>query len=131
MADDTLACPECGAPMVLRETAKYRYPNGDPRRFYGCSRWPSCDGIHGAHPDGTPLGIPADKPTKAARIVAHAAFDSLWKGGAMKRRAAYRWMQQAMNLPEAEAHISMFDAAQCAKLATAVHAYLTREDALR
>lgn len=115
-----VTCPECGAPMVLRETEKFRYPNGDARRFWGCSRFPACDGIHGAHPDGTPLGIPADKATKQARITAHAAFDSLWKGGAMSRKAAYRWMQQALAMTEDEAHIGRFTIEQCTRLENAV-----------
>ena len=36
--------------------------------FYGCSRYPVCQNTHGAHPDGTPLGKPANKATREARI---------------------------------------------------------------
>lgn len=83
--------------------------------FYGCTRWSDagCRGTHGAHPDGSPMGVPATLATKRARMEAHAAFDKLWKDGRMKRRAAYLWMQRAMNLPEELAHIGMFDADQC------------------
>ena len=39
---DTPACPRCGAPMVLR-TAKRGARVG--KQFYGCSTYPSCNGI--------------------------------------------------------------------------------------
>ena len=38
----TLLCPKCGAPMVLRTAA--RGANAG-RQFYGCSRYPACRGI--------------------------------------------------------------------------------------
>jgi ssDNA-binding Zn-finger/Zn-ribbon topoisomerase 1 len=68
-------CPKCGSEMMLRTTTKYTYPNGDPRKFYGCSKWPACNGTHGANPDGTPLGIPGNDEVKEARHKAHVAFD--------------------------------------------------------
>ena len=117
-----LRCNEkgCGAPMVLRETRKYTYPNGQPRKFWGCSRWPDCKGIHGAHPDGSPLGIPADKPTRQARIEAHAVFDAAWRSRGMTRREAYVWLQELTGLDRGAAHISKFDAKTCAALVSAV-----------
>jgi ssDNA-binding Zn-finger/Zn-ribbon topoisomerase 1 len=69
MTKTKVICPECEAPMVLRWTDKYK------RHFYSCSRWPECDAAHGADPQGKPLGIPANKATKRARIAAHDAFD--------------------------------------------------------
>jgi superfamily II DNA or RNA helicase len=36
----TPTCPQCGAKMVIRTTYKY----GDPREFWGCSRYPQCTG---------------------------------------------------------------------------------------
>lgn len=102
-------CGECGAPMILRESRH--------GKFYGCSRYPECRGTHGAHQeDGRPLGIPADKETKAARIKAHEAFDELWKGRQMTRTAAYQWMGEAMGLEPANRHIGRFTKEQCAQL---------------
>jgi ssDNA-binding Zn-finger/Zn-ribbon topoisomerase 1 len=111
-----LTCPECGAGMTLKSS---RFGP-----FYGCARWPDtgCPGSHGAHPDGTPLGVPANRETKAARVRAHAAFDTLWRGGGMKRRAAYRWMQDALGLTSDEAHIGRFDVPTCERLIAAVEA---------
>lgn len=119
-----LDCPECGQPMVLRRSK--RGP------FYGCSAWPQCDGSHGAHPDGRPLGIPADKKTKQARIVAHAAFDRLWKSfGERRRRStartrAYRWLESEMKLSTDDCHIARFTRAQCEEVVRLVHARLDR-----
>ena len=109
-------CAECGAPMVLRETHKYRWKNGQPRKFYGCSRFPICSGIHGAHPNGQPVGIPGNKEVKLWRIQAHAAFDLLWASGLMPRKAAYQWMQQAMEMTKDEAHIGRFTIEQSQRL---------------
>ena len=108
----------CGAKMHLK-----------PSRFglfYGCSRWPECDVTHGCHKaTGEPLGKPADKSTREARIAAHAAFDRLWKGeeAAMNRQRAYEWMRTALSIPWDEAHISMFDEDLCRRLVHLVTEY--------
>lgn len=113
-----LVCPECGAPMVLRTTDKHTYKNGLPRKFYGCSNWPECNGTHGAHPDGSPLGTPANQATKNARINAHAMFDRLWQGSKpkMTRKEAYRYLQRIMGMTKEEAHIGHFTIEQCQEL---------------
>jgi ssDNA-binding Zn-finger/Zn-ribbon topoisomerase 1 len=103
-----IACADCGAPMELR--------NSRFGKFYGCSTYPECKGTHGAHPDGKPLGVPANRETKDARIRAHAAFDRLWKGGPMSRREAYRWMRKKMDMSASEAHIGKFTKEQCDQL---------------
>lgn len=108
-----VTCPECGSPMVLRETKRFTYKNGTPRKFYGCSQWPKCAATHGAHPSGEPLGVPADAKTKRLRIEAHQAFDQLWKSGMMSRDKAYRVMQKVMGMTEDEAHIGRFTKDQC------------------
>lgn len=102
----TVACGECGSAMVLRSS---RYG-----KFYGCTKFPKCRGTHGAHPDGKPLGTPADRETKLARIEAHAAFDALWKDGLLGRKNAYRWMRKAMGLKPDDCHIAKFTKEQCA-----------------
>jgi hypothetical protein len=105
--------------MVLRHTSKFpKHP-----LFYGCSTWPTCTATHGAHADGTPLGIPADKVTKAARIKAHDAFDKLWQGGQMRRVEAYTWMQRVMGMTKEQAHIGRFTKAECEKLEGLANVY--------
>jgi len=110
-----LMCPECGAPMELRPS---RFG-----QFWGCTRYRAtgCKGSHGAHPDGSPLGIPANAATKAARVRAHAAFDLLWKEKHVdSRKAAYRWMQERLELSPEQAHIGSFSIEQCEALIVAV-----------
>lgn len=111
-------CADCGSPMQLRSS---RFGP-----FYGCTRWPECDGTHGAHPDGAPLGRPADYDTRRARIKAHEAFDGLWQTGRLKRRTAYNWMQRAMRLRPEQAHIGRFNAGQCYRLIRLVRQELAR-----
>lgn len=105
-------CP-CGAPMVLRTTRKYRRPNGDDTVFWGCSMYPACLHTHGAHRNGKPLGIPANRRTRGARYRLHREFDQFWKSGAMSRRQAYGALAGLMGMTEDECHIGRFDLQQC------------------
>lgn len=102
-----LKCPEpgCGADMVLR-SSRYGY-------FYGCSRYPACKGTHGAHKDGSPMGTPADKATRQARIRAHDVLDRLWKQEGHRRGDLYGWLAREMHLDPEDAHIAMFNREQC------------------
>jgi hypothetical protein len=126
-------CADCGAKMRLRFSSKHekfaRNRRGRKNKktksaFYGCSAWPECSGTHGAHADGRPLGIPANKETKSARIRAHAAFDHLWKDKDQPffqdRGAAYAWLGETMDLEGEDAHIGRFDTQQCEQLVAAV-----------
>lgn len=103
-----LICADCGARMEVR-ASKYG-------AFYGCVRWPECNGTHGAHPDGSPLGTPADKATREARIKAHFVFDQVWKNQYLLRRQAYQWMREQMGLSHSKAHIGRFSKEQCERL---------------
>lgn len=100
-----VTCADCGSPMDLRDS---RYG-----KFYGCSSYPKCKGTHGAHPNGKPLGKPANRATKDARIHVHAEFDKLWKGHRMSRTRAYEWMAEVMGLAAWEAHIGNFTIMEC------------------
>lgn len=100
-----LQCPECDESMILRDS---RFG-----LFYGCSTYPDCKGTHGAHPDGRPLGKPANAETKKARMAAHKTFDRLWTSGRMSRTKAYRWLKYSTRLPN---HIGEMDKNQCEEL---------------
>ena len=105
----TLTCPGCGGLMYLKK--------GKHGKFYGCTNFPECREVHCAHQDtGEPMGIPADKETRQWRLKAHEVFDKLWRNGGWKRSEAYRWLAKVMGLDKKEAHIGMFDMAQCKKL---------------
>lgn len=107
------ACPYCHSDMILKETSKFKYKNGQNRKFYSCIRFPSCNGIHGAHPDGKPFGVPATKEVKDLRIKAHSVFDELWKNGKMTRNEAYSWISKKMGK---QIHIGELDKADCEKI---------------
>lgn len=112
---DPIDCPECGAPMRLRESKRLK------KTFFGCSRWPLCDGTHGAHPNGEPLGIPANAETKAARTRAHHAFEKV--ESIAGRKAAYKWLATVLKIERKDAHIGMFDLAMCERTIGAVTSY--------
>lgn len=109
-----IACPECGAAMVLKRAGAARAWAKRHPYFWGCSAYPACRSTHGAHPDGRPLGIPADRETKAARIAVHAAFDPLWRaGGPLRRGEAYEWLRLRLGLTHDECHVGRFDLLTC------------------
>lgn len=116
LARDNLKCADCGALMGIRSSKKY------PNPFYGCSKFPECRGTHGAYPDGRPLGRPANKATKLARMRAHAVFDLIWQEPKHDhtRSQAYAWMSMKLLLQKGCAHIALFDLKQCEQLIEAV-----------
>lgn len=85
-----LHCAECSNKLHLRDS-EY----GIRYLPISCER-EHCDGALGAHPDGIPVGKPADRRAKAARVIAHEEFDRLWKNGKMTRSRAYAWMISAL-----------------------------------
>lgn len=106
-------CPDCGATMQLRRSQKFRYPNGKPRRFWGCSEYPLCHAVIGAHPDGKPVGIPANIETRKARSRAHDAFDAWIEKYSITKNQGYRWLAEMLGVPEPEAHMGMMDKETC------------------
>jgi len=116
-----VTCAECGAKMSPRF---HDWRQGRGRQpFYGCSQYPDCQGRHGAHIDGRPLGKPGNKATRATRMRAHAVLDRLWKGkdARMSRTGAYVWMQKALGLLPKDAHIGSFDEERRAHLISSAH----------
>ena len=88
--------------MELKKTGKYRTKAGAAKLFYGCTRYPFCTGTHGAHPDGRPLGTPADKATKEARTAAHKVLEHAFgdQNNRQARTQAYRWLKAQKDLPD-------------------------------
>lgn len=103
---DQVPCPDCGAPMRLRHSKH--------GLFFGCSNYPNCRGTHAASPEGQPIGTPGTAADKAARVAAHAVFDTLWKTGGMGRSDAYRWLHKT--LPHLPRHICDMTADQANEL---------------
>lgn len=78
ITNNKVICPSCGIPMVLKQTTKYKYKNGNSRKFYGCQNWPNCDCTHGAHPDGRPMGFPVTKEVRELRQLVHRQLEERW-----------------------------------------------------
>lgn len=107
MQEHELDCPDCGDSMTLvadRVFTGYRCRNLE------------CRGVHGCHPDGTPVGTPADRDTRKARMRAHEAFDRLWKTEKMTRTRAYIWLANMLDVERDKCHIGLFDVTMCKKL---------------
>lgn len=98
---NTVACPECGSEMTLRTSTKFKTNSGEARKFYGCSKYPECKGTHGANPDGTPMGTPADGETKALRQAIHMLLEVVfgkWNDKSARNKM-YAWLKE--NAPQA------------------------------
>lgn len=104
----------CGALMVARES--------DHGPFFGCDRWPNCEGLVGAHKKtGEPLGLPAPKWVRSIRNQLHEQFDQLWKGRSKHARsAAYAWLAEALGITSDECHIGRFDSELCLRAMEAI-----------
>jgi hypothetical protein len=88
-------------------------------RRYSCPH-PSCTVVQWAGSTSTP----ADAATRAARIKAHDAFDSLWHPERPGSRSkAYAAMAVALELPPPKCHIGMFDIEQCERVIEFAESY--------
>lgn len=74
----------------------------EKKLFWRCK---TCEAHVGTHRNGSPLGNPANKEARAARMKAHAAFDKLWKNGKMERTEAYRRLARELGKEVEKTHI--------------------------
>jgi ATP-dependent DNA helicase RecQ len=87
-----LACPKCGAEMVLR-TAR----NGDNRghAFWGCSTFPACRGTRDAEGQGS-----ASSPSSKKETHSQPAFDSVtWREGRVRRQWTAEYLPVGASSP--------------------------------
>jgi hypothetical protein len=114
-----MTCPYCGelAPLVTGEQVYPHRPDLAHRKMYQCA---GCDARVGCHPGTTrPLGRLANAELRAAKMAAHDAFDRLWKGGGMRRGAAYEWLAAQLSIDRSACHIGEFDVADCRRVVAA------------
>lgn len=113
---DSVACPYCGelAAFVTGTVIYPHRPDLSRRMFYHCL---PCDAYVGVHSGTTrPFGRLADANLRRLRNRAHAAFDPVWKGGPLRRGAAYRWLAERLGVPAHECHIGGFDGPMCERV---------------
>lgn len=113
MNDNIPNCPRCAKQMVLKQSDRFRYKNGEPRRFWSCSQYPKCRGTHSAHPDGRPMGIPGDQETKMLRRILHTEMERLKKKWGYSKSGIYIFLQTMTGLSPDECHIAKFDKERC------------------
>lgn len=110
--EPTRACTLCGSPMLLRK--------GKFGAFFGCVRWPECDGIQKVGRDGEPRGPVTDKATRELRIECHERFDKLWQKLGLGRKDAYARLAHQLGMATDDCHFGLFDAALCEQAFAAV-----------
>lgn len=114
-----VTCPYCHrAGELVSGAAVYPYRlDLRGKSFWRCE---PCKAWVGCHP-GTikPLGRLANAELRAAKQRAHAAFDPLWKSGAMGRAEAYGWLADAIGVSRANCHIGMMDVDACSAVVAA------------
>jgi hypothetical protein len=106
-------CPYCqNSSMLVTGAEVYPHrPDLVQLYFYRCQ---PCDAFVGCHPGSTkPLGRLANAELRRAKSAAHAAFDPLWKQGAMHRSSAYAWLAQMLGIAGSDCHIGLFDVEMC------------------
>lgn len=113
-------CPYCGS-VCCRVSGDVIYPHRPDLRkklFYQCE---PCDAYVGTHQkSGEPLGLPANRELRHARMRAHAAFDPVWRSGRMRRDLAYLWLSDQLSVKPKDTHIGMFNVEQCQRVIDAV-----------
>lgn len=114
-------CAKCGIAAICVDGFHiYRREDLRNKMFWACR---ICGDRVGCHPHtNEPLGYLADAPTRAARSLAHARFDAIWRRGRMSRTDAYRWLSGCMGLDMSVCHIGMMDVDQLNEVVRHVHA---------
>lgn len=107
-------CPYCkGAVERVSNSVIYRKEYGAWPFAYRCVD-AVCDSYVGLHPKtDIPKGTLANKATRAARKMAHQAFDPLWEERGIDRGAAYKWLAEKMGIDPTVTHIGWFSVEQC------------------
>ncbi len=117
MKKQTIHCPYCGSPAILKDASYVYGHHSSGGKVYVCSHFPACDSYVGVH-QGTslPKGSLANRTLRKKRIQAHQIFDQLWRKGIFSREEAYRWIGDKFCLQTRQAHIGNFSDYMCDQL---------------
>ncbi len=123
----TVICDYCGQRAEL--VGGYRvYPHRRDlydKKFWVCEPCRAHVGCH-QDSDGVPLGRLANAELRAAKRLAHAAFDPLWRDYGMKRAEAYEWLAGALEIAARDCHIGMFDVETCRRVVGLCNSFKNR-----
>lgn len=87
--------------------------------FWHCGPCNAYVGTHQHSKEHKPLGRLADAALREKKKTAHSVFDPLWRGGAMSRKQAYRWLAGQLGIPPKRTHIGDFDIPMCNRVISA------------
>lgn len=106
--DVYVVCGPCGLHAVLANGFQvYGRRDLENKAFWVCTK---CGDRVGCHPHtNEPLGYLANAATRAMRSRLHAAFDPIWRKGAMSRGDAYQWLAWATGIEVSVCHFGMMD----------------------
>lgn len=111
MEEYVVICPYCGGRAELANSSVIY--GTDYGYVYLCRCVPDWAYVGCIKGTTRPLGHLADKELREARKRAHEVFDAQWKEGSMSRSEAYRWLAEAINVPDEECHIAKFGLEHC------------------
>jgi len=75
-----IRCNYCGSPAILKPASEIFHDPKQKGYVYVCSHYPACDAYVSVHPGTkTPMGSLANAALRKKRILAHQAFDQIWK----------------------------------------------------
>lgn len=110
-----MICPYCNNNANL-VTGEEVYPHRNDlydKYFWLCK---NCNAYVGCHPGSTnPLGRLANAELRKFKSAVHRVFDPIWKSKKKKRKEAYKWLSEKLNITFSECHIGMFDVDTCKK----------------
>lgn len=113
----SVACDYCGAgaELVGGDVVYPHRPDLRSKKFWRCV---PCKARVGCHPRTTvPLGRLANAELRAAKMLAHAAFDPLWKGKAPGQRGrTYAELAKRLGILQEDCHIGMFSVEDCERV---------------
>lgn len=126
-----LECPYCHKDSeYVPDTEVYSRSYGG--YIYLCRECDAYVGTHKPRPTES-LGRLANKELRQAKIMAHDAFDRLWRKkielGMKKGKArakAYKWLSKEMNTAPELTHIGFFDVEQCKRVIDICTPYLVK-----
>lgn len=107
-------CPQCGvaAELVFGAVVYPHRPDLADRRFWRCDSCRAHVGVHRDSRVAAPLGVLATASHRRAKMRAHAAFDPLWRDGALTRGEAYRLLTERLGKSR-QVHIGWASEAEC------------------
>jgi hypothetical protein len=106
-------CPYCGKNAVLIKGA-ILYPHLPKLADINLYRCDPCDAHVGCHGDTTkPLGRLANAELRKYKMMAHKAFDPIWREHGFTRKEAYKTLAERLHIKAEDCHIGMFDIDTC------------------